>query len=236
MCYDYLSIIYANDCARSVRLANRRRSALFRTRGSSVLPSGLLCSAQRIALCCSAACSVLYDAAQQHQTEPSAPLPCLFLPSLPFPCLPCLFLPSSSFLASLFFLSSSLFSFLFPFFLFSLKSFCPLLLLPIFFALSLQKPKKQCLPMDEETLKQKLMYAGPKIASMNRRLEGHDYQARQIYLITMCVWRDVGRSSVRWLATCANLWVLPMLHVCRPVLSARPLSRTGKGCWHGYRR
>jgi len=63
------------------------------------------------------------------------------------------------------------------------------LLLPIFFALSLQKPKKQCLPMDEETLKQKLMYAGPKIASMNRRLEGHDYQARQIYLITMCVER-----------------------------------------------
>ena len=43
--------------------------------------------------------------------------------------------------------------------------------------------------MDEETLKQKLMYAGPKIASMNRRLEGHDYQARQIYLITMCVER-----------------------------------------------
>ena len=180
MCYDYLSIIYANDCARSVRLANRRRSALFRTRGSSVLPSGLLCSAQRIALCCSAACSVLYDAAQQHQTEPSAPLPCLFLPSLPFPAFlafPCfLILP---------------FSFPFPFFsfLFSLKSFCPLLLLPIFFALSLQKPKKQCLPMDEETLKQKLMYAGPKIASMNRRLEGHDYQARQIYLITMCVER-----------------------------------------------
>ena len=180
MCYDYLSIIYANDCARSVRLANRRRSALFRTRGSSVLPSGLLCSVQRIALCCPADCSVLYDAAQQHQTEPSAPLPCLFLPSLPFPAFlafPCfLILP---------------FSFPFPFFsfLFSLKSFCPLLLLPIFFALSLQKPKKQCLPMDEETLKQKLMYAGPKIASMNRRLEGHDYQARQIYLITMCVER-----------------------------------------------
>ena len=142
MCYDYLSIIYANDCARSVRLANRRRSALFRTRGSSVLPSGLLCSAQRLALCCSAACSVLYDAAQQHQTEPSAPLPCLFLPSLPFPCLPCLFLPSSPFLASLFFLSSSLFSFLFPFFLFSLKSFCPLLLLPIFFCLIFAKTEE----------------------------------------------------------------------------------------------
>ena len=43
--------------------------------------------------------------------------------------------------------------------------------------------------MDEETLKKKLKYAGPKIASMNRRLEGHDYQARQIYLITMCVER-----------------------------------------------
>ena len=105
MCYDYLSIIYANDCARSVRLANRRRSALFRTRGSSVLPSGLLCSAQRFALFCPAARSVLYDAAQQHQTEPSAPLPCLFLPSLPFPaflafsCLPRLsLLPYSSFL------------------------------------------------------------------------------------------------------------------------------------------
>ena len=94
MCYDYLSIIYANDCARSVRLANRRRSALFRTRGSSVLPSVLLCSAQRLALFCSAACSVLYDAAQQHQT-----LPCLFLAFLAFSCLPRLsLLPYSSFL------------------------------------------------------------------------------------------------------------------------------------------
>lgn len=43
--------------------------------------------------------------------------------------------------------------------------------------------------MDEETLKKKLKYAGPKIASMNRRLQDHDYQARQIYLITMCVER-----------------------------------------------
>ena len=43
--------------------------------------------------------------------------------------------------------------------------------------------------MDEEMLKQKLKYAGPKIASMNRRLQDHDYQARQIYLITMCVER-----------------------------------------------
>lgn len=135
MCYDYLSIIYANDCARSVRLANRRRSALFRIRGSSVLPSGLLCSAQRLALCCPAACSVLYDAAQQHQTEPSAPLPCLFLPSLPFPA----FLAFPCFPILPFF-----FPFLLPFsfFLFSLKSFCPLLLLPIFFCLIFAKTEE----------------------------------------------------------------------------------------------
>ncbi len=90
--------------------------------------------------------------------------------------------------------------------------------------------------MDEETLKKKLKYAGPKIASMNRRLQNHDYQGRQIYLITKCVWKDGGHSSVRWLATCTNPWVLPMPRACCPAPSARPSSRTGKGCWHGYRR
>lgn len=130
MCYDYLSIIYANDCARSVRLANRRRSALFRTRGSSVLPSGLLCSAQRLALFC----TMLLSSIKLNPAHPC----------LAFSCLPCLFLPSSPFLASLFFLSSSLFSFPFPFFsfLFSLKSFCPLLLLPIFFCLIFAKTEE----------------------------------------------------------------------------------------------
>ena len=118
MCYDYLSIIYANDCARSVRLANRRRSALFRTRGSSVLPSGLLCSAQRLALFC----TMLLSSIKLNPAHP-----CLFLPSLPFPaflafsCLPCLsLLPYSSFLLPF---SSSLFSFPFPFFSFLLKVF-----------------------------------------------------------------------------------------------------------------
>ena len=126
MCYDYLSIIYANDCARSVRLANRRRSALFRTRGSSVLPSVLLCSAQRLALFC----TMLLSSIKLNPAHP-----CLFLPSLPFPaflafpCFPILpfFFP--------FFLP-------FSFFLFSLKSFCPLLLLPIFFCLIFAKTEE----------------------------------------------------------------------------------------------
>lgn len=98
MCYDYLSIIYANDCARSVRLANRRRSALFRTRGSSVLPSGLLCAAQRLALFC----TMLLSSIKLNPAHPCLAfscLPCLFLAFLAFSCLPRLsLLPYSSFL------------------------------------------------------------------------------------------------------------------------------------------
>ena len=98
MCYDYLSIIYANDCARSVRLANRRRSALFRTRGSSVLPSVLLCSAQRLALFC----TMLLSSIKLNPAHPCLAfscLLCLFLAFLAFSCLPRLsLLPYSSFL------------------------------------------------------------------------------------------------------------------------------------------
>ncbi|MDY6241008.1 MAG: hypothetical protein SPL67_02665 [Prevotella sp.] len=39
--------------------------------------------------------------------------------------------------------------------------------------------------MDEETLRQKLRYAGTKNPSMTRRKQDHDYRSRQIYLITM---------------------------------------------------
>ena len=39
--------------------------------------------------------------------------------------------------------------------------------------------------MDEEALKRRKLFAGGKKESMSRRLEGHDYTARCIYLITM---------------------------------------------------
>lgn len=39
--------------------------------------------------------------------------------------------------------------------------------------------------MDEESLRQKRMYAGAKKPSMTRRKQDHDYRSRQIYLITM---------------------------------------------------
>ena len=136
MCYDYLSIIYANDCARSVRLANRRRSALFRTRGSSVLPSGLLCSAQRIALCC----TMLLSSIKLNPAHP-----CLSFSCLPLP------LPSlSSFHSLLFFLSFPSFPFSFPLFLsfFSfLSKFLPAILVAYFFLPYLCKNRrnKDCL-------------------------------------------------------------------------------------------
>ena len=39
--------------------------------------------------------------------------------------------------------------------------------------------------MDKETYEKQKAYAGEKIPSMNRRCVGHDYQSRQIYMITM---------------------------------------------------
>jgi len=39
--------------------------------------------------------------------------------------------------------------------------------------------------MDEEARRRKRLFAGEKKESMSRRLEGHDYQSRSIYLITM---------------------------------------------------
>ena len=39
--------------------------------------------------------------------------------------------------------------------------------------------------MDKETYEKQKAYAGKKIPSMNRRCVGHDYQSRQIYMITM---------------------------------------------------
>ena len=39
--------------------------------------------------------------------------------------------------------------------------------------------------MDKETYEKQKAFAGEKIASMNRRCVGHDYQGRQIYMITM---------------------------------------------------
>ena len=39
--------------------------------------------------------------------------------------------------------------------------------------------------MDKETYERQRPFAGEKIASMNRRCVGHDYQGRQIYMITM---------------------------------------------------
>ena len=39
--------------------------------------------------------------------------------------------------------------------------------------------------MDKETYEKQKPFAGEKIPSMNRRCVGHDYQGRQIYMITM---------------------------------------------------
>ena len=39
--------------------------------------------------------------------------------------------------------------------------------------------------MDKETYEKQKAFAGEKIPSMNRRCVGHDYQGRQIYMITM---------------------------------------------------
>lgn len=39
--------------------------------------------------------------------------------------------------------------------------------------------------MDKETYEKQKVFAGKKIPSMNRRCVGHDYQSRQIYMITM---------------------------------------------------
>lgn len=117
-------------------------------RGSQV-SGGLRWFAQGLAL----VSSVLYDAAEQHQTEPSAPLPSLSFFCFPFPfsAFPCPCLP---FLSLLFFLS---FSSLFPLFLslslysflFSLSSlnFCPQSLSPISFCLIFAKNRrnKDCL-------------------------------------------------------------------------------------------
>jgi amino acid permease len=81
--------------------------------------------------------------------NPAHPFPFLFLPSLPF-------LP---FILFFFFLSFPSFPFSFPLFLsfFSfLSKFLPAILVAYFFLPYLcKKPKKQRLPMDEETLKKK---------------------------------------------------------------------------------
>ena len=39
--------------------------------------------------------------------------------------------------------------------------------------------------MDKETYEKQKAFAGKKVPSMNRRCVGHDYQSRQIYMITM---------------------------------------------------
>ena len=39
--------------------------------------------------------------------------------------------------------------------------------------------------MDKETYEQQKPFAGEKKPSMNRRMIGHDYQERQMYMITM---------------------------------------------------
>ena len=39
--------------------------------------------------------------------------------------------------------------------------------------------------MDRETYERQKPFAGEKVPSMNRRMVGHDYQARQMYMITM---------------------------------------------------
>ena len=39
--------------------------------------------------------------------------------------------------------------------------------------------------MDKETYEKQKAFAGEKIPSMNRRCVGHDYQGRQLYMITM---------------------------------------------------
>lgn len=44
--------------------------------------------------------------------------------------------------------------------------------------------QKTC-SMDEEARKKKRLYAGEKKPSMKRRLDGHDYSSRCIYLVTM---------------------------------------------------
>ena len=56
--------------------------------------------------------------------------------------------------------------------------------------------------MDKETYEKQKAFAGKKIPSMNRRCVGHDYQSRQIYMITMVTegrrplfGRVVGRSD-----------------------------------------
>ncbi len=54
--------------------------------------------------------------------------------------------------------------------------------------------------MDKETYEKQKAFAGEKIASMNRRCVGHDYQGRQIYMITMVT--ELGQAvAERWWTT-----------------------------------
>lgn len=39
--------------------------------------------------------------------------------------------------------------------------------------------------MDQETYEKQKAFAGEKVPSMHRRMVGHDYQERQMYMITM---------------------------------------------------
>ena len=39
--------------------------------------------------------------------------------------------------------------------------------------------------MDQETYEKQKVFAGEKVPSMHRRMVGHDYQERQMYMITM---------------------------------------------------
>lgn len=62
--------------------------------------------------------------------------------------------------------------------------------------------------MNRETYEKQEAFAGEKVPSMHRRMVGHDYQERQMYMITMAtedrkslLGKVVGRSDgVVWYA------------------------------------
>lgn len=63
--------------------------------------------------------------------------------------------------------------------------------------------------MDKETYEKQKAFAGEKKPSMNRRMIDHDYQERQMYMITM-VTEGAVHSSDGWQGAATAQLVRPM--------------------------
>ena len=81
--------------------------------------------------------------------------------------------------------------------------------------------------MDQETYEKQKAFAGEKVPSMHRRMVGHDYQERQMYMITMVtegrrplLGQVVGRSDA------------PKDTPDAPRTSPTELGRCVEQCWH----